>query len=193
MSVEYGGIEAERLWRLSREGYDRLVESGVFENERVELLRGLLVRMSPQSGDHADTVVRIREALGELLGKRVKIRDHSPLAVSEDSEPEPDLALVARRDHPDHPATAFLVVEVSQSSLRLDRTVKAGLYAQAGVPEYWVVDLQGRAVWVFDRLRAGRYSRSRKLQAGDRIALVAFPSVEVPVARILGKSRRPRG
>ena len=173
---------------LKRLEYDRLVEDGIFTTgDRIELLRGFLIAKEPQGGAHAGTTEWLHRHLLLALGDRARVRSHSPLAPTapEDSEPEPDVAVIAP-DGPLHqnPSSALLVIEVSDSSLRVDRGVKAAIYAEAGVPEYWIVSLPERLVEVRDRPSGGAYRRMRTYVPGEHIALVAFPDVSVPVAGI---------
>jgi Uma2 family endonuclease len=131
-----------RRWR--RAEYDRLVELGIFAGERLELLDGLLAVREPQGSSHAATVGQIGEALRSAFGAGRHTRLQAPLALDDDSEPEPDVAVVAGeyRDYVSgHPSTAALVVEVADSSLGLDRRLKVGLYARAALPEYWIANL----------------------------------------------------
>src|SRR5450631_913480 len=116
----------ESVRPLHRREYDRLVELGSFDEERIELLRGMLVGMSPQGAEHADVVHRLAALLARGFGDRAVVRTHSPLALGEDSEPEPDVAVLAPGDYSrEHPSTALLVIEVSDTSLRKDRAIKA--------------------------------------------------------------------
>jgi Uma2 family endonuclease len=136
--------------RLRRLEYDRLVDLGMFVGERLELLDGLLVVREPQGGRHAAMVAHIGQLLATTFGPEWHPRLHSPLALDDDSEPEPDLAIVAGmpRDYAGaHPSTAALVVEVSDSSLNLDR-LKGGLYARAGIQDYWIVNVIERVLEV---------------------------------------------
>ena len=131
-----------RRWR--RAEYDRLVDLGIFVGERLELLDGLLAVREPQGSDHAAIVAQIGGVLRSAFGAGWHPRLQAPLALDDDSEPEPDVAVVEGepRDYlGGHPSTAALVVEVADSSLALDRRVKAGLYARAGLPEYWIANL----------------------------------------------------
>ena len=137
-----------RRWR--RVEYDRLVDLGMFEGERLELLDGLLVLREPQGSPHAAIAAHIGRALATAFGLGWHPRLHSPLALDDESEPEPDVAVVAGipLDYVGaHPSTAGLVVEVAESSLRLDR-VKGGLYARAGIREYWIANLVDRTLEV---------------------------------------------
>lgn len=139
----------DRVRPLRRSDYDQLVASGAFEDERIELLDGMLVTMTPQDAAHAHTVQRLAELLFAALTGRAIVRVQAPLALLDDSEPEPDIAVVPLGDYSSHhPGKVDLVVEVAGSSLRRDREVKGPIYARAGVPEYWLIDLRGRAVEV---------------------------------------------
>jgi Uma2 family endonuclease len=138
-----------RRWR--RVEYERLVDLGLFVGERLELLDGLLVVREPQGSRHAAIVEQIGRVLAVTFGDGWHARHHAPLALGEDSEPEPDVAIVAgtARDYVvAHPMTAALVVEVADSSLRLDRRFKAAIYARARVAEYWIANLVDRVLEV---------------------------------------------
>lgn len=127
---------------LRRVEYDRMVELGMFEDEPIELLEGALVEMSPKGAPHAWLIQEINHVLTRGLPGDLRLRVGNPLAVSEWSEPEPDFAVVAVGDYRRaHPSQAVLLIEVSRSSLGKDLGVKARVYAAAGVPEYWVVDV----------------------------------------------------
>ena len=171
---------------LRREEYDRLVAAGVFEGERLELLLGVLVAMTPQDPRHAAVVQRLNRLLSRALGDRSDVRVQLPLAVSDVSEPEPDIAVVPRGDTDDaHPSSAHLVVEVAWSSLATDGKLKAGLYAEAGVPEYWLVDVAGKEIEVHRGPSAGRYAERAARRRGETIRLVAFPDVAIDVADVV--------
>ncbi|HEY3099595.1 MAG TPA: Uma2 family endonuclease [Methylomirabilota bacterium] len=131
-----------RRWR--RIEYERLVELGMFTGERLELLNGLLVVREPQGSPHASSVAQVARVLERAFGPGWHARQHAPLALDDDSEPEPDVAMVRGEPHAyyaGHPGTAALVVEVADSSLRLDRRLKTELYARNRLPEYWIVNL----------------------------------------------------
>ncbi len=130
-------------------------------DERVELLHGVLTRVSPQHAPHATVVQRLTRWLAPLLVRGTHdVRVQLPLRVPDPTSlPEPDLAVVERDDTViGHPTTAPLVIEVADSSLRVDMTVKPALYAAAGVPEYWIVDLSGRRVHILTRPTVGGYA-----------------------------------
>ncbi|MGQ0464092.1 MAG: Uma2 family endonuclease [Sporichthyaceae bacterium] len=183
MSTDLLALEPTRP--LRREEYDRLVEMGVFVDEKLELVEGRLVLMSPEGARHAKVVARIHRALLLALDGRAIIRTGAPLAVSDTSSPEPDVAAVPVDEGPGHPTTAFLVVEVSDSSLRKDSFIKPPLYAGAAVPEYWIVDLVADAVRVLRDPVEGGYASAASYGAGQSIGLVAFPDVSLAVSEIL--------
>ena len=135
-----------RTW--GRTDYERLVSAGILgPGDRVELLEGEIIEISPEKSRHAAAVDLALDALRRRLGASHTIRVQHPLAVSETSEPKPDLAVVpgTPRDYVDrHPSSADLLVEVSDS-LEYDRTRKAGVYAGAAIPEYWIVNLSSRS------------------------------------------------
>jgi Uma2 family endonuclease len=172
---------------LRRVEYDRLVDDGLLgEDDRVELLRGMLVTMSPQKSPHAGVVSRLDRMLTRAFGDRADVRCQSPFAATDDSEPEPDIAVVPVADYDDaHPAWAHLIIEVAWDSLRKDRLVKPGIYAEARVPEYWLVDLVGDAIEVFNRPVRGRYAGHRKVRRGGKVRAREFPDLQLAVDEIL--------
>ncbi len=179
-------LRPERVRPLKRAEYDRLVEAGVFEDEKVELLRGMLVTMSPQGVPHFFPIEELTERLVLALTGRARVRVQGPLAATDDSEPEPDIAVVEpverRREHP---STALLVVEVAVSSVRKDMEVKAAIYAEASVVEYWVIDVSREKVVRFLEPRGGVYSEVSEHGRGEGLALRAFPDVEIALDAIL--------
>lgn len=168
---------------MSRVEYDRLVAAGMFENERVELIRGIVVRMSPVGPAHADPIDVLTRHFVRALGDRAVVRVQLPFAASDDSEPQPDLALVPPRRYADrHPDRAFLIIEVADSSLDHDRETKGPLYASSGVPEYWIVDVKTRSVSVYDTIMAERYTRVQEFSVGTRVVPSSFEDAALEVA-----------
>ncbi len=182
-----------RRWR--RMEYERLVDLGIFMGERLELLDGLLVVREPQGSPHAAIVTQVGQVLASAFGAGWHVRLHAPLALDEDSEPEPDVAVVAGtpRDYINaHPSTAALVVEVADSSLRLDRRLKGGLYARAGLPEYWVVNLVDGLLEVHrapepvaDAAYGWAYRSVDILRPPATVTPLAAPGARIPVAALL--------
>ena len=184
-----------RTRRFRRVEYERLVDLGVFVGERLELLDGLLVVSEPQGSRHAATVRRVLRALRAAVGDAWQIDSQLPLALDDDSEPEPDIAVVA----PDptayreaHPSRAVLIVEVADASYRVDRENKTSLYARAGIPECWIVDLARETVEVHrvPEKWAGapygwRYAAVMALRPPATVEPLVAPGARIPVADLL--------
>jgi Uma2 family endonuclease len=176
----------ERIRPLRRVEYDKLVELGVFENEKIELLDGVLVPMSPIGPPHSSAVQKVTELLLPALLGRATVRSQNPFAALEHSEPEPDIVVAPRADYDTaHPSDAYLIIEVSESSLKQDRGVKRRIYAECGVPEYWIVNLVDRRIEVHTDPEGGAYRSVAMFEHGQSITLVRFPDVHVSVADIL--------
>lgn len=187
-AVEAFSFEPELFRPLKRSEYARLIELGVFDDERVELIEGVLVKMSPQEAPHASTVQKLTKLLTARLLERASVRCQLPLALSEVTEPEPDLAVVALGDYEtEHPRTALLIIEVADTTLRKDRR-KATVYARAGIAEYWIVNLGARTVEVYASPEGDRYAEVRTLRAGDTLRSLALPDLAIAVAEILPKA-----
>ena len=185
-----------RLRRWKRVEYERLIEVGMFQpGERLELLDGLLVLREPQGSGHAGTIRRALEALRRVLGPEWQLDSQLPIALDDESEPEPDVAVVPRdpRAYLDaHPSRPVLVVEVADSSYRVDHTYKASLYARARVPECWIIDLRHEAVEVHrdpeaspDAPYGWRYRSVQVLRPPAAVAALIAPARAIPVADLL--------
>ena len=189
-SAETTALLLESPRRLSIEDYHRMMETGILgEDERVELLEGVIVAMSPQQDAHAWAIEWLNRFLARTLGDEFRVRPQLPLSLGELNEPEPDLAVVAAatRVKGRHPESALLAVEVSGvESLARDRKVKALLYARFRIPEYWIVDLEHETVEVFGDPdpSAGAYRRSRTLGKGEMLASEVLPGVSFPVREL---------
>ena len=182
------------LRRWTRPEYDRLVECGVLApGERVELLDGLLVVREPQGGRHATVVRMVEEALRQVFHAGWDVRSQLPIALDPDSEPEPDVSVVAGsfRDYPTaHPTSPVLVVEIADTSLALERGEKADVYARAGIREYWIVDLVSGHLEVRrdpapDVTAGGRYETVLVLPRSATVAPLVLPHATVAVADLL--------
>jgi Uma2 family endonuclease len=169
---------------LTRAEYDRMAELGFFANERVELIHGTVVRMAPIGTGHCDVVDVCTELFVSRLVGRATVRIQAPFLAHDESEPEPDVAIVPRKRYSDqHPDEALLVIEVAESSLAYDRHTKAPLYAASGVREYWIIDVIGRAVEVHRQQVRDRYAVHHRVTAGT-IHPEAFPDVELSLAEL---------
>jgi Uma2 family endonuclease len=180
--------------RWTRQEYDRLIDIGLLdEDDPIELVQGHLVVREPQSSPHATAIDLVSEALRRVFGRGWRVRVGLPLALGQDSEPEPDVSVVrgAARDFlADHPSTAALIVEVALSSLAFNRTIKAELYARARIADYWIVNLVDRVVEIHrdptpSRARSAKYRVVTVARPGDSIAPIAAPSARVAVDDLL--------
>jgi Uma2 family endonuclease len=179
-------VATERVRPLRRVEYDWMVGQGFFSDERVELLDGFIVEMSPQGARHVGPVRRLTHLLIKALGDRAYVRIQMPFAASDVSEPEPDVAVVPPGDEDSaHPSSALLTIEVADSSLKKDQLIKTRIYASAGVPEYWVVNVANDTIEIRTAPIEGAYGHLRIARAGESIPLQAFPDVEIAVSDVL--------
>ncbi len=174
-------------WTL--QDYHRLYDTGIFGDRRVELLKGDIVEMAPEGEPHAYSTDEAGEYLMDMLGERAKIRQAHPVTLPNDSESEPDLAIVQRlgreyRSHHPYPENIFWLIEYAHSSLEKDLETKRKIYAEVGIPEYWVVNLQEMQLVVFRDPANGEYTSKITLTDGT-IQPLAFPDIEIAVAAIL--------
>jgi len=172
--------------RFTRKEYDSLVESGFFEeDEKVELLEGLILPMSPQDPRHSRTIGRLSMQLSAQLIGRAEVLGHSPFAASDDSEPEPDLCVFpTTEDGNEHPTRAHCIIEVAFTSQHRDRR-KVAIYARANVPQLILIDVPKRKALVYRTPRDGDYERIETHHEGTRIVIDAFPDVTIELANIL--------
>lgn len=182
--VETRVFEGEAVARrTSLDEYDRLIAEGFFRDERVELLHGIVVRMSPSAPTHEDVVDRLGRLLTTALGARARIRIQNSFAAHGGSAPQPDIAVVEERSYAGgRPSKAFLVIEVAESSLNYDREIKAPLYGASEIPEYWIVDVVGEAIEVYTAPVDGRYSKMARVTTS--VSPGAFPDLAVAVTSL---------
>ncbi len=184
--LDLQNLAPERLRPIKRVEYERMVQAGLFAREHIELLDGFLVVMTPIGAPHATIVDRLGRIFIIALDRRAHVRIQGPFAASDQSEPEPDLAVYPLGSYMrEHPSNALLIIEVADSSLAADRHIKTPLYARAGVPEYWIVDVEGRAIEVHSDPAAGVYRSVIRHELGRCVAPAAFPDVVVDIAALL--------
>lgn len=172
--------------RLTRSEYHLIGETGVFDQDRIELIHGIVVYRPVIGAEHADAVDQLTVLLVTTVGSRARVRIQQPLAASDDSEPEPDVSLVPPgRYLDDHPDVAYLVVEVAKHSLAFDRGAKAAVYAAMGVPQYWVVNLVDGIVEVFEDPAPDGYQRVMEARRGDRLPIQHFSDMSIAVSDLL--------
>lgn len=177
--------------RFTVEEYYRMAEAGILaEDDRVELLDGEIVQISPIGPRHAGTVARLQRTLERRVGERAIVWVQNPIRLSATSEPQPDACLLRpRRDyftrrHP-RPEDVLLVIEVADASLRYDREVKLPAYARAGIPEVWLLDLAGERLGLFRDPIQGGYRSTREYARGDDVVCDALPGLWIPLDEIL--------
>jgi Uma2 family endonuclease len=184
-------IPMPELHRIRVRDFRRMVDVGIFsEDDRIELLEGVLIPMSPMGAPHSWVVQELNRLIARALPDGYRVRPQLPVTLGEYSEPQPDLAVVTTGQgdlRTLHPESALLVIEVSFSSLRYDRSAKAPVYARFGIPEYWIVDVQGRAVEVYTDPdpASARYRSGTKLGPEDELCSVAVPLPAIRVVDIL--------
>ena len=183
-----------RHW--TRKEYDRLVELGILhEDERIELIGGQMIVAEPKGSPHATAVGLTAEALRGAFGRGWVVRVQDPVALDDESEPEPDVVVVPGRwrDYRvEHPAMPALVVEVAESSLGFDRRYKGSVYARAGIADYWIVNLERRVLEVYRRpvstpsaCFGWSYASVRTLRENATVRPLAAPAASVAVADLL--------
>jgi Uma2 family endonuclease len=179
-------VDVESIRPISRAEYHRMVDAGILgEDEHIELLRGIIVTKSPMKWHHAAVVSWLTERLILQLAGRLEVRPQLPYAADEWSEPEPDILVTTKdRARRDHPSEALLIIEVAESSLRRDRRIKATIYAEAGVPEYWIIDLKAMAVEVHTSPADGGYESVVTLRDGDVLRPTQLSGVELAIAEM---------
>jgi len=173
--------------------YHRMAEEGAFPPDaRVELIRGEIVEMSPIGPAHAGSVRRFIRNFSSRLSPYAVVDAQNPVELrDQESEPQPDITLLRLRDDlystaTPTPGDTFLVVEVADSSLSFDRRVKMHLYAEAGIPESWLVDLNSETLFVYRRPSPDGYQDVRAYRRGESVAPEAFPDVLFTVDEVLG-------
>ncbi|MCI0531887.1 MAG: Uma2 family endonuclease [candidate division Zixibacteria bacterium] len=169
-----------------------MAEAGILgEDDRVELIEGEVVKMSPLGSLHAACVDRLITLLYPLINKIAIIRVQNPVRLSDFSEPEPDVALLKpRKDfyaeaHP-RPSEVFLIIEVSDTSTEYDRNVKRRLYARAGIAEFWLIDLTAEALEIYNDPQNGEYLQKIFKKRGESFQSSAISDLTLEVDQILG-------
>jgi Uma2 family endonuclease len=179
--------------RFTTEDYHRLIETGILnEDDRVELLNGQINDMMPIGPFHGGCVKWLAEAFQSLSRKRWITSTHDPIDLGEHDEPQPDLALLRpkadfyRNAHPTAP-DIFLVIEVSDSSLLIDRDEKLPIYARSGIPEVWIVNVPEKIVEVYRQPTPAEYTSISKVRPGERLSPDAFGDAVIDTAALFGR------
>jgi Uma2 family endonuclease len=183
----------ERLaepYRFTREDYDAMIAAGILdENDRVELIAAEILNKTPIGPSHASTVNRLNRFFSSRVGDRAVVSIQNPVALGDFSEPEPDVALLAPRADMygaslPAPGDVYLIVEVADSSLRFDRERKIPLYAKAGIPEVWLVDLVEKTLTRYRKPTQGAYVEISRHARGEAVLIPNAPGVELAVSEL---------
>ena len=174
-------------WTINE--YHQMIESGSLDDRQVELLNGEIVEMSPEREAHAYFSSEAEDYLRKLLGDRATVRSGKPITLPDDSEPEPDIAIVQKLGreyliHHPYPENIFWLIEYSNSSLEKDLEIKSKIYATVGIAEYWVVNLKKSCLVIFREPQETEYSTEFTLNTGI-IYPLSFPDLAVEVNSII--------
>ncbi len=175
-------------WNL--QDYHQMIETGLLDDRHVELLGGEIVEMSPEGAPHSSYCSETVEYLRQMLGDRAKVREAHPITLPNNSEPEPDIAIVKvrstlYRDRHPHPEDIFWLIEISNSTLAVDLGIKQQIYAAAGIKEYWVMNLQRSVLVVFRDLTTVGY-QSETIMTSGTISPLAFNDVSIELQQLFG-------
>jgi Uma2 family endonuclease len=187
-----GAVFTPTRTRISNDSYQKMVATGVLTKyDRVELIEGDMIDMAPIGIRHSAITTRLNELLVLALSRSATVVVGGPVDLGEFSEPQPDLMLLKRRadfygGRIAEAADVLLLIEVSDSSLSFDQSVKLGLYARYGIAEYWVVDVEGKRVVIYREPTEKGYDRKLEFVAADIVIPQAFPDLKIVVQEIFG-------
>ena len=176
--------------RFTVHDYHRMAEVGILhEDERVELIEGDIVEMTPIGSRHAMCVIRLTRLLVPLVGDRALVSPQNPVRLSERLEPQPDMTVIRARDYEGSlpgPEDVLLLIEVSDTTLSYDRNVKLPLYARAGIPEVWIVDLAGQVIERHTNPSGDGYRHVERARRGKTIESITMPELSFGVEAVIG-------
>ena len=175
--------------KWSLDDYHRMIEAGILGDRRAELLWGEIVEMAPEGKPHAHLSSSAGDYIREQLAGRAKVREEKPITLPDDSEPEPDIAVVQDLGdeylmHHPYADNIFWLVEYADASLKKDLEVKSQLYAEAGILDYWVVNLKTMELVVFTELDTGSYQQQQTFTEGW-VSPAAFAEVRFAVNQFI--------
>lgn len=186
MSLQY----QKRYFNVAE--YYRMTEAGVLSpDDRVELIEGEIVEMSPIGSRHAACVRRVDAFLNRQIGSLAQVSVQSPVRLNDFSEPEPDIALLKPRDdfyataHPT-PADVLLIIEVTDTSVDYDRGIKLPLYARAGIPQVLIVNIPGEVIETYSEPASGAYQKFMRVQRGESVDILLLPTISISSDVVFG-------
>ncbi len=178
--------------KFTVEEYEKMATEGIIKpDEKVELIRGEIIKMSPMGTRHAAGIARLTQLLYRKFGDLILLGVQNPIRLNNNSQPEPDLSLLIPRSdfyvaaYP-CPQDIYLIIEVSDSTLDYDRYTKIPLYAEANIQEVWIVNLKEECLEVYRHPLQGSYQAIQKYYRGESIFIESFPEIEFTIAEILG-------
>jgi Uma2 family endonuclease len=178
-----------RRWKLNVDDYHRMAEAGILhDDDRVELIEGELIEMTPIGGPHMGTVNRLTHRLVQAASDRAIVSVQNPVRLDPHSEPQPDFALLRADIASDTVPTAadvLLLIEVADSSLRYDRTIKLPLYARHGIAEVWIVDVESGTVEIYREPIGDGYAAVARAKPGESVEPALLPGLRIAVADIV--------
>ncbi len=192
-SEEIGTKNGVKLHKWTQKEYYQMAELGFFHGKRVELIEGEIIEMSPMKSAHATALALAAQSLMQIFSENFVVRTQMPMNFGKADQPEPDAAIVKGviRDFANsHPKIAELLIEVSDSTLRYDKTVKVGLYAQNKIQEYWILNLKKRCLEVYRQPKKDKklgfiYGEIRILTEDETVTPLAAPDAKIKVADLL--------
>ena len=176
--------------RFTRAEYYRMAEAGILaEDDRVELIEGEIVQMSPIGRLHKAFVGNLSQLLSMRFAERAVVWTQNPIILTDDTEPQPDVTVLRRRapsyrERDAYAEDVLLLIEVADTSLAYDRTTKLRLYAEAGIPEYWIVDCTTEAVEIYRTPGPNGYRDLTRASGTTTLNLPGFPDIQLATAEI---------
>ncbi|HLO83660.1 MAG TPA: Uma2 family endonuclease [Nostocaceae cyanobacterium] len=186
-----------RLWTV--EDYHRMAEVGIFKpDERVELLEGIILTINAKGIAHSSALGRTNHLLNNKLRNQAWVDVKNPVTLNEISQPEPDIAVLkidplSYADHHPTPSEVYLIIEVADSSFKFDTEVKAKAYSQAGIKDYWILDVINRQLWIFRNPTAEGYQNIVSFPENEIVSPLEFPDLQILISDILPLPVAERG
>jgi Uma2 family endonuclease len=185
--------------KFTVEEYEKMATEGIIKpDEKVELIRGEIIKMSPMGTRHAAGIARLTQLFSRKFGDLILLGVQNPIRLNNNSQPEPDLSLLIPRSdfyvaaYP-CPQDIYLIIEVSDSTLDYDRYTKISLYAEANIKEVWIVNLKEECLEVYRHPLQGSYQDIQKYYRGEIIFIESFPIIELTLIEILGNKSEIKG
>ncbi|NCR42503.1 MAG: Uma2 family endonuclease [Microcystis aeruginosa W13-11] len=185
--------------KFTVEEYEKMTTEGIIKpDEKVELIRGEIIKISPMGTRHAAGIDRLIQLLYQKPGQKILLRVQNPIRLNNNSQPEPDLSLLIPRSdfyvaaHP-CPQDIYLIIEVSDSTLDYDRYTKIPLYAEANIKKVWIVNLKEECLEVYRHPLYGSYQAVQKYYRGESIFIESFPAIKLTLIEILGNKSQIKG